>query len=101
MHLASTLQTFLSTHWRVSRTQFTVGANTLVADVLQVVHDYILFCWSRGQKAAFGGCHACFRFPSACHYPVYVVGGWLLGRVSRASCFHYPTLTGANAPPAL
>ena len=47
---ASCFQTFLCTHGRVSRAQFAVWAHTCVADVLRVVHDWFLFCWSRGQQ---------------------------------------------------
>ena len=51
MHVASTLQTFICTHGRLSCAQFAIWAHTFVADVLRVVHDWFLFCWSRGQQA--------------------------------------------------
>ena len=49
--LQSSLQTFLYTHGRLSRAQFAMWAHTSVADVLQVVHDRFLLCWSRDQQA--------------------------------------------------
>ena len=46
---ASMLQTFLCTRELVSRAQFAVWPHTSMAEVLRVVHDWLLFCWSGGR----------------------------------------------------
>ena len=93
MHLASTLQVFLWAHGRVSRAQFAVCSHTSVADVLRVVHDWFLFCWSRGRQSRLVLDDVIHSFGSLAHATMrgtLLAARTLLSSVSGPPYFRYP-----------